>query len=136
MTAHTFSSDVLALNPGLQQLAGRKKGAKYYNIPTDYDGHHFDSQKEARDYVGLKLLEMAGQIVDLVLQPEFVLQEAYDDGDGVHHRAIKYVADFMWRDVYTGKKHVKDSKGFKTKDFRIKEKLFHKQYPQYVLEVG
>lgn len=51
-------------------------------------------------------------------------------------RAIKYVADFLWTDLLTGKTHVKDSKGFKTKEFRIKEKLFKALYPQYVFEVG
>lgn len=134
MATYTFSDDVLKLNPTLAaELAATKKKptAKYRNIPTEADGHRFASKKEAADYQVLKLLEQAGQIAGLRLQPEFVLQEA---SDGM--RAIKYVADFLWTDLLTGKTHVKDSKGFKTKEFRIKEKLFKALYPQYVFEVG
>lgn len=134
---HSFSPDVLALNPELETLLGNgKRTAKYRNVPTEVDGVRFDSIKEARDYQRLKLLEQAGQITNLRLQPEFVLQEAYTDCDGVHHRAIRYIADFAWDDLYTGKSHVLDSKGFQTKDFRLKAKMFRAKYPQYVFEVG
>lgn len=132
VTRYTFSPDVLALNPGLPDLVRDKKpAAKYRNVPTEADGHRFASKKEATDYTALKLLEQAGQITGLRLQPEFVLQDAQPG-----QRAIKYVADFMWVDRLTGRTHVKDSKGFRTKEFRIKEKLFKAKYPQYVYEVG
>jgi hypothetical protein len=122
MDMYTFSPDVLELNP---QLKGIAKGSKYGNIPTTIDGHRFASKKEARDYRMLKLWENAGQIANLKLQPKFKLAEG-----------ITYIADFMWDDLHTGKTHVLDSKGFKTKEFRIKEKLFRQLYPQYTFEVG
>jgi hypothetical protein len=137
---HTFSPDVLELNPGLQDvIAGKPKAAnKYHNIPTEVDGHTFDSKKEAKDYVYYKLLQDAGQIRNLTLQPRFMLQDAYMDVDGKKHRAIEYVADFMWQDVRTDKWHVKDtkSKGTRTTVFAIKEKMFRLKYPMYVYEVG
>jgi hypothetical protein len=130
-----FSPDVIALNPGLQ-LSGKKTKAKYGNVPTEADGHTFSSKKEAGDYLQLRILQEAGQIANLQLQPRFLLQEAYRDGAGQHHRKIEYVADFMWDDLHTGKTHVLDSKGVRTPLFRLKEKLFRRQYPQYIFEVG
>lgn len=126
---YTFSPDVLALNPGLQGQATGKP-SKYRNVPTEVDGHRFASKKEATHYLQLRLLLDAGQICNLILQPRFTLQEA---GDGM--RAVTYVADFMWDDLYTKRTHVLDSKGVKTKEFRIKEKLFRAKYPQYAYEV-
>lgn len=133
---YTYSADVLELNPMLRAIVDDKKAAKYHNIPTEADGHRFASKKEARDYATLKLLEQAGQIANLRLQPRFVLQEAYTDSAGIGHRMIEYVADFMWNDLHTGKTHVKDSKGLRTPVFLLKAKLFRAKYPQYVFEVG
>jgi hypothetical protein len=129
---HLTEKDIQAIYPSSKP----KAAAKYRNIPTEVDGHRFDSKKEAQDYVTLKLLEQAGQIEHLTLQPRFVLQDAFMDANGVKHRKMEYVADFMWRDKYTGKIHVKDTKGFSTKEYRLKARLFRKLYPQYVYEVG
>lgn len=117
-------------------LPGDAKRSKYGNVPTELDGHRFASKKEARDYGVLKLLQDAGQIVNLRLQPRFVLQEAYTDTDGTHHRMIEYVADFIWDDLHTGRTHVRDSKGARTPVFLLKAKLFRKLYPSYVFEVS
>ena len=73
------------------------KGTKYHNTPTERvtpSGAvlHFDSQKEARRYDHLILLEQSGQIRDLRLQVDFTLQEAYTDTEGRRVRAIRYKA--------------------------------------------
>ena len=47
--------------------------SKYGNRKTEVDGIVFDSKKEAERYRDLKLLERAGDIRELVLQPSFVL---------------------------------------------------------------
>ena len=124
---YSFSDDVLALNPELRAIVGKpaRRAAKYGNIPTVVDGIRFDSKKEAKDYCTLKLLEQAGQIVNLRLQPAFDLPGG-----------IRYIADFIWDDTHTKRTHVKDTKGFKTPAFKLKEKLFRATYPQYVFEVG
>jgi hypothetical protein len=116
-------------------LPDEVKRSKYGNVPTEADGHWFASKKEARDYGVLKILQDAGQITNLRLQPRFVLQEAYTDTDGAHHRMIEYVADFQWDDLHTGKTHVRDSKGARTPVFLLKAKLFRAKYSQYVFEV-
>lgn len=131
MTNYTFSPDVLALNPQLMKPAKR---SKYGNTPTTVDGIRFASKKEAQAYQRLKLMEQAGQIETLTLQPRFVLQDAYVTPNGEKLRVVVYVADFMWVDRRTGRTHVLDAKGMKTQVYRIKEKLFRAKYPQYIFE--
>ena len=57
----------------------------------------FDSQKEARRFDELMLLQKAGKIRELKLQVDFTLQEAYTMPDtGNRVRAIRYRADFTY----------------------------------------
>ncbi len=99
---------------------------KYHAKKCKVDGIMFDSYKEMRRYQELKLLQRAGKIKGLELQPEFILQESFEYR-GKKIRAIKYIADFRyWQD---GKEIVEDTKGFKTKEYLIKKKLFLKKYP-------
>lgn len=46
---------------------------KYRNIPTIVDGLQFHSKKEAARFGQLKLLQRAGKISDLRLQPTFAI---------------------------------------------------------------
>lgn len=130
-----MSSDVKILNPDIvDDLQSESRASKYGNVPTEVDGHRFASKKEARDYVALDIMRRAGQIIDLELQPRFVLQDAYTADDGTKVRSVVYVADFMWKDARTGRTHVLDSKGFKNAVYRVKEKLFRAKYPHIVFE--
>ena len=113
------------------QQAPSSKPSKYRNVKTTINDLKFDSVKESRHYQDLVLMERAGLITNLELQPVFILQEKQ-----AGMRAIKYVADFRWVDVATGKTHVKDSKGFQTAAFRIKAKLFKAKFPDLIFEVG
>lgn len=54
-------------------LTGKGKRAKYGNTKTVVDGLTFASAKEARRYGELKLLERAGEIRFLRVQPKFPL---------------------------------------------------------------
>lgn len=101
---------------------------KYKAKKTVFDGITFDSQKEAMRYGELKLLERAGEISDLELQPKYVLQEGFRDKDGKKHIAITYKADFKY--VEKGKEIVEDAKGFETEVFKIKLKLLLYKYPE------
>jgi hypothetical protein len=103
---------------------------KYGNRKTVVDGITFDSAKEARRYGELKLLERAGQIVDLRVQPEFEL-----DVKGV--RVCKYRADFAYRE-HGGSTVVEDVKSpitAKNPTYRIKSKLLYAIYGIQVREV-
>lgn len=104
--------------------------SKYNAIKTLVDGIKFDSRKEAKRYQELKLLERAGAIKELELQPRFLLQDKFTL-DGVTHRKIEYVADFKFWDSGRRSWIVEDVKGIKTEVYKLKKKLFLKKYGEY-----
>ena len=106
--------------------------SKYRNKKTQVDMYVFDSAKEAQRYRELKLLERAGEINDLELQPKFLLQESFKK-NGNTYRKIDYVADFKY--IENGKTIVEDVKGLQTDVFKIKHKLFEKKYPDLELRI-
>jgi len=97
---------------------------KYRNIKTVVDGITFASKAEARRYGQLKLLERAGHITGLQLQVPFRL-----------YAGIKYIADFVYCDCATERMTAEDVKGFETKEFKLKKRLFEAYYPDYELRV-
>lgn len=117
------------------------KAAKYRNTHTERvtaSGAvlHFDSQKEARRYDHLTLRQQAGEIHDLRLQVDFTLQEAYTDQEGRRVRAIRYRADFTYRER-DGRLVVEDvkSKPTRTREYLIKRKLMKERRGIDITEV-
>lgn len=106
--------------------------SKYNNKKTQIDMYVFDSVKEAKRYKELKLLERAGEISNLELQPRFLLQDSFKK-NGRTYRKIEYVADFKY--IEKGKIIVEDVKGIQTDVFKIKHKLFEKIYPELELKI-
>jgi len=101
--------------------------SKYKAKKTEIDGIIFDSKAEAKRYQELKLIEKAGQIKNLFLQPRFMLQKGFVNlHTGKKERAIEYVSDFMY--LENNVIIVEDVKGMKTSDYKIKRKLFIHQY--------
>lgn len=88
---------------------------KYGNQKTLVAGHVFDSKREAERYQLLCILERAGRISDLELQPKYRL-----DVDGIH--VADYIADFRYKDSL-GFTMVEDAKGVRTAVYRLKKKL-------------
>jgi hypothetical protein len=88
---------------------------------TEVDGILFDSKAESERYLELKLLEKAGEISDLTLQPEFPLQEGFRLRKRMI-RPMQYTADFQYK--RDGKFYVEDVKGHATEPYRIRRKLF------------
>lgn len=107
----------------LKLPAFRKKN-KYNAIKSD----GYDSKKESMDARQLKLLEKAGKITNLCFQVPWILQPTFKDNQGKTERSIKLIVDFDYRE--DGKHIVADSKGFRTKDYIIKRKLFKFKYPE------
>ena len=118
----------LKLNPVSQPARAGVKSTKYHNQKTEVDGILFDSKREAVRYGELKLLERIGEIIDLELQPEFILREGFRK-NGKWYRKIVYRADFKYKVAATGEIVVEDSKGYENEVFRIKMKLFEDRYP-------
>lgn len=106
--------------------------SKYNAKKVCVDGHTFDSKKEAGRYVTLKMLMLAGEITQLELQPRFELLPAKRLRNGKTQRKMEYVADFRYVDMATGKTIVEDVKGFKTKEYAVKKKLFLFRYDDLV----
>lgn len=106
-----------------------KKKSKYNAVKTEVDGIKFDSAKESKRYASLKLLERAGVIENLKLQPRFLLQEGFTY-NGHKERKIEYVADFQYE--RNGQTIVEDVKGMKTEVYKLKRKLFLYKYRDIV----
>lgn len=104
---------------------------KYYNIPTMIDGLTFDSKKEAARYQELKLLQYAGEIGAILLQPAFPIK--------VNDVFIcSYYADFAYPVLATGETVYEDVKSEitrKDKTYRIKRKLVKALYGIDIVEV-
>lgn len=97
---------------------------KYRAKKLTIDGETFDSRAEARRYQELKLLLRAGEIEDLQRQVKYILVPTQrDEGGKMIERPITYKADFVYRDMRTGKTVVEDVKGMRTKEYIIKRKL-------------
>ena len=105
---------------------------KYYNKKIIIDGHEFPSKKEGNRYLELKLLQRAGEISNLELQPKFILQEKFKK-KGKTYREISYIADFKY--IEKGQVIVEDVKGKETEVFKIKHKLFEYKYPDLELRI-
>lgn len=106
---------------------------KYHakKTPVMIDGKEivFDSKAEARRYGVLRLLEMAGEIVNLRLQVIYDLK--------INNMSVgKYIADFEYIDKLTGTLIVEDVKGFKTAVYRLKKRLMKAIYHIDVQEVS
>lgn len=93
-----------------------KKQSKYKNHKVVIDGFKFDSKKEGKRYIDLKLLQRAGQIKDLRMQVSFELMAGVKfENEKRKKPALRYVADFVYTDVKTGLQVVEDVKSAMTR---------------------
>jgi hypothetical protein len=110
-----------------------RRPPKYHAQPTMVDGIRFASKKEARRYGELKLLEKAGEIHSLRVQPSFDLDVI---GGFVNRVNIGvYRADFDYFDRRKDTRVVEDVKGFKTPLYRWKKKHVEAQYGISITEI-
>lgn len=96
---------------------------KYRAVRTEVGGITFASKAEAKRYSQLKLLEKAGEIKNLQLQPKFPLTATR--GKTIT-KIGNYIADFSYTE--NGGLVVEDVKGFKTPLYRWKKKHFEAEY--------
>ena len=97
--------------------------SKYKANKTSVDGHTFDSQKEADYYCELKMRLNSNDINGFCLQPTFILAPG-----------LKYKADFI---VFNKDNScdVIDVKGFKTKEYITKKKVFEDKFNLNITEI-
>lgn len=109
------------------------KPSKYRNKWTVVDGIKFQSKREAARYTELKLLEKAGEIYYLELQPKFPCFIG-------NTKICTYVADFKYDDYRPSEIgpptfHIEDVKGVRTPVYRLKKKLVEALYDVVIEEV-
>lgn len=96
------------------QIAARATPSKFNNKKVVTDEGTFDSQREHRHWMELKVRERAGEISHLQRQQDFVIE---------HNGVVitRYRADFIFFE--DGQRVVADSKGFRTDTYRLKAKM-------------
>ena len=133
-------------------FAGRNARARAFRLPIEgalaaplknkFDarkadcqhGHTHDSRSEAKRCNALHLLQRAGLIADLVVQPQywFII-----DGRQVKHengRRLGYRADFAYRDIEKGADVVEDVKGgYRDDAWTIRKAVFRALFPDLEL---
>jgi hypothetical protein len=115
--------DLVSRNPELQEAPAGAKRSKYGNVRTLYQGRQYASIKEATHARDLDLRKKAGEILAWVPQVPFLLPGG-----------IVYVADFVVI-VSDWSVRVEDAKGFRTKEYKLKRKLFKERYKRDIIEV-
>lgn len=108
------------------KIPNLSKDSKFGNTKVMVGDIQFDSKREADRFRTLKLLLDKGMIGHITVHPMFTLQEPFEDNGGEKHKGIYYEADFSYIDKSSGKTIIEDVKGFRTKEYRIKKKLFLK----------
>lgn len=101
--------------PVQDKKESKPKQSKYRAQKTAYAGRVYDSKREAERAAELKVLWQGHEIAGIAEQVEFLLPGG-----------VKYRADFviLHKD---GTWTIEDSKGYQTKEYRIKKKLMAEQ---------
>lgn len=108
--------------------------AKYFAKPTTcIHGHKHASKREAVRCVELHILQQAGEIADLEVEPTYhfsVNGTFLKMGNG---QKAKYRPDFIYTEK--GQEVAEDVKGFIVRDFPLRAALFRACYPHIDLRV-
>ena len=99
--------------------------SKYNAKKVEYRGEIFDSKFELTYFIYLQELVKQGKITNLQRQVKYnLLPRQTDENNKFKYHPVEYKSDFEYDDVQ-GWHHTVDTKGFKTADFKIKQKLFY-----------
>jgi hypothetical protein len=113
------------LNPHLfEEAVPAQKRSKFGNKKIVLDGYTFDSLKESRRFVELKMMQIIGEIHSLEVHPVFYLS------------VCKYEADFSF--IREGKLIVEDVKSKITRrlsTYRLKKKLMLAEKGIEIIEI-
>jgi len=105
------------------------KRRKFGNTKVKAFGITFDSKKEYHRFVQLKVLQQAGKISSLEVQPAYEILEGFKyNGETLRKR--RYTADFRYKDD-KGRLVVEDVKSAITKKepaYRLRRQLFLQRY--------
>ena len=118
----------------MEYIIEEDKIPKYRNEKTIIDGITFQSKKEANRYFELKMLQKAGEISALELQPKYEIIPAVT-WNGKQLQARYYIADFQyWQDGNGIVEDVKSEITRKNPVYTLKRQLFLLKYPGFVFK--
>jgi hypothetical protein len=109
-----------AIAPGIEPV----RANKYHARKCTVDGIRFDSTREAKRYQELRLLQQAGEIRGLFLQPEFKIW-VENRWTSEHVPIGRYRADFWYVDAATDAVVIEDAKSpaTRTTAYRLRKRL-------------
>jgi hypothetical protein len=109
---------------------------KYRSKPCTVGAEKYRSQRERDRHQELLLLQRAGQITGLVREVSFELAPKVKIvGEDRARPALRYVADYVYSDVRTGRVVVADAKGMPTPVYRVKKHLMKAVHGVDILEL-
>lgn len=113
-----------------ERLTGKKlaqpvKPPKYHNHSSWYDGLHFQSDKELRDYMDHKYLLRAGLIAAFLWQGMLIVTEGSDKDN----KAVTYRPDIVVLNN-DGTYEIREDKGHRTRVYINKLKAIRQRYPR------
>lgn len=100
---------------------------------TCANGHSHASKREAKRCGELHLLQRAGEISDLVIEPTYELHVGGEPIKMRNGHKAKYRPDFVYSEG--GRAVAEDVKGFIVRDFPLRAALFRVCYPDIELRV-
>lgn len=110
-----------------EHVAARPRPSKYRNVKTvSFDGHKFDSKREAQRWTELTMRQKADEIRVLKRQVPFDLLAPNATRDG-YVVIAQYLADFVYIDCRTGERIIEDAKGKRTQMYLLKRKWLELQ---------
>lgn len=109
-------------------VARSRGNGKYGAKPVEIDGVWFASTAEGQRYGQLELLQAAGEIRGLKLQPRFPFEISGE-------LMFTYIADFEYTDGQTGRRVIEDVKGMDTPVYKLKKRIIEKHYGITIAEI-
>ena len=109
---------------------------KYHNKKVYAYGREWDSKKELHRYEQLRLMEKAGLIKDIEIQPKFLLLDTIRH-NGKTYPKTYYIADFKYWSNELNSMVVEDVKSEATrkdKTYRLKVKMFLSKYDNVIFK--
>jgi hypothetical protein len=109
--------------------------SKYRAKPCWIQGIRFASQREGKRFLDLRLLERAGEIADLELQPRYELHVLSPIGEVV--TVGKFTGDFRYKRAVDNALVIEDSKSppTRTEAYQLRKRMVEAEYGIRISEV-
>ena len=111
----------------------RRSYSKYRAVRTEVNGITFASKREAKRFCELKMLEKAGEVINLELQPRFDLEVLSPIGEVV--KIGRYTADFRYQHFLREVVEDVKSPASRTEAYMLRKRHVEAQYGIRIQEI-